>query len=313
MFKISEKTELNQISLTGIRALIFMGLLITKPCSLEEIRKTLIDLKIMDESHSDDILRIDLSTIKTMGCEISRPSSKTQYKYVLTKHPFAFKIPEEELAILKKVYNHTKAKVDLKTLIEYDELFKKIALHICDENTKEAVLGVSALRYFDLQLIKDLMIDCKHNRVLELEYQKNSEDKVSKKQIIAQEIVYKNDKIYLYGYDLKKNKSIVLNFKRIISILSRNIQKNPIEPNQIKIKYILKNTEKDCLETNEEIIENIENGFIVEGFYHNEFLATQRILYFGTKCTVLEPIDFKNTIIAKIKEMRKVYEHEPNC
>ena len=45
MFKISEKTELNQISLTGIRALIFMGLLITKPCSLEEIRKTLIDLK----------------------------------------------------------------------------------------------------------------------------------------------------------------------------------------------------------------------------------------------------------------------------
>ena len=37
MFKTAEKTGLNQISLTGLRALVFIGLLIVKPRSLEEI------------------------------------------------------------------------------------------------------------------------------------------------------------------------------------------------------------------------------------------------------------------------------------
>ena len=64
------------------------------------------------------------------------------------------------------------------------------------------------------------------------------------------------------------------------------------------------------LENNEEIIEALETGFLVEGFYHNDFLATQRILSFGSKCTIVEPEDFKINLINKIKEMRKNYERK---
>jgi predicted DNA-binding transcriptional regulator YafY len=62
------------------------------------------------------------------------------------------------------------------------------------------------------------------------------------------------------------------------------------------------------LENNEEIIEKTEDGFLIEGFYFNDFLATQRVLSFGSKCTVIEPLEFKKTIINKIKEMRNIYE-----
>ena len=85
MFKTEEKTDLNQISLTGLRALVFISLLVSKPCSMDEIKQNLINLKIMDENQKDDILRIDLNTIKSMGCEILRCSQKTGYKYVLQK------------------------------------------------------------------------------------------------------------------------------------------------------------------------------------------------------------------------------------
>ena len=51
----------------------------------------------------------------------------------------------------------------------------------------------------------------------------------------------------------------------------------------------------------------IENGFIVEGKYYNEFLAAQRILSFGSACTVLEPQDFREKIIQKLKSMRNNY------
>lgn len=309
MFKAAEKTELNQISLTGLRALVFIGLLIMQPRSFEEIRKILIDLKIISENNSDDILRIDLNTIKLMGCEISRPTSKTNNKYVLTKHPFCLNVPEKELLVLKKAYNIVKQKADLTTILEYHQLFNKIAFHICDEETKEAMLGISVLKHFDYQIIVDLIDDCKYKRIVDLTYKKPNTTVESRKQIIAQEVVYKNDKIYLYGHNLGNDKPIVLNLNRIKSILSRKKQDANIETYKTKIKFLLKNINKNDLNINEEIVEETKEGFIIEGSYHNEFLATQRVLSFGSRCTVIEPLDFKESIIAKIKEMRNLYGH----
>lgn len=309
MFKIAEKTELNQISLTGMRAIVLVGLLIVRPRSLEEIRRAFTELNIMEESHSDDILRIDLNTIKAMGCEISRACAKTNHKYVLSKHPFALKIPEKELKALKKVYDKTTEKADILTLIEYDDLFKKIAFHICDESTKESLLGISNLKYYDVEMIKDLLVDCKHNRTLSVLYKKPNSNDATEKEIVVQQLVNNNEKIYLYGYDTKKQESIVLNLRRIMSICSRNFKKSNIEPLQTNIKFIIKNINLDMLEDNERVIDSTDNGYIVEGVYHNEFLATQRILSFGSNCTVLEPVEFKNNIVEKIKEMRKIYEY----
>ena len=308
MFKVAEKTELNQISLTGIRALVLIGLLIVRPRSLEEIRNTFIDLQIMEPTHSDDILRIDLNTIKLMGCEVSRSSAKTDYKYVLTKHPFALKIPKEELLALKKVYNLIKQKLDLETLIEFHEMFNRIASHIYDEESKEAIYGISVLRYFDLDYIKTLMLDCRNNNTLDLEYKKVISKNSTKKQIVAQKLVHNNDKIYLYGYDLDKKEHTVLNLRGIETIYSHKVTERNIEIKQFEIKFVLRRTNENILDKTEAIIDRTEDGLLVKGIYHNEFLAMQRVLSFGAKCTVLEPLVFRNKIIEKIKEMRKVYE-----
>lgn len=307
MFKISEKTDLNQISLTGMRALVLIGLLIVKPRSLDEIRKSFIDFRIMEDFHSDDILRIDLNTVKLMGCEISRSSAKTNFKYILTKHPFALNIPEIEFLALNKAYALARKKADLNTLLEYHELFNKIALHICDNESKEAMLGVSILKYYDYQMVIDLIEDCKEHNIVELIYAKSSNTKGTCKKVIAQNVVYKNDKLYLYGYDITNNKAVVLNLRRIKHLLRRHKNNHDVELNQTKIKFILKNVKQNDLEINEEIIDKTEGGYLIEGSYHNEFLAFQRILSFGSRCIVVEPLDFKNNVIAKIKEMRQNY------
>ena len=210
--------------------------------------------------------------------------------------------------VLKKVYNSIKSKLDLSTLIEYDDLFKKIALHICDEESKEALLGVSVLKYYDIMMVKNLILDCKYKRIIELMYKKTDSSKVSKKEILAQDIVCKNDKIYLYGYDLEKEKSVIFNLRRIKSIISRRLGKGIVEPDKIKIEFSIKNLKENELEDNEEIISNSLEKSLVHGYYHNEFLAIQRMLSFGSRCTVLEPLEFRNNVFEKIKEMRSVYE-----
>lgn len=307
MFKTAENTDLNQISLTGIRALMLIGLLITKPHTLDEIKKKFIDLRVMEPSHSDDILRIDLNTVKEMGCKISRPTRGNGYKYTMSEHPFSFRISESELKVLKRVYNYVKKDADLITLIKYDELFKKIAFFICDEQSKELFLGISALRHYNMHLLENLIIDAKYQKELELFYKKSGSSISSRKFIIANNIVFKNDKIYLYGYDLVKKAPTVLNIKRIEKILTRRISNHNIKLQKFQIKFLLKNISPDQLEPEEEVIEKDLNGSVVLGSYHNEFLATQRILSFGADAIVLEPEDFKKNVIKKIKEMRSRY------
>lgn len=307
MFQPEVNTDLNKISLTGLRALIFIGLLINKPCSLKEIKQALIDYKIISEKSSDDILRIDLNTIKLMGCEVDRPSVKNDFKYVLTKHPFDLKITKDDVSILKKVYNSIKNKIGLDKLFDYDELFKNLANYVCDEEIKELLLGISILKYYNIENLKDFVIDCQQKKTLEILYKKTTSKNEEKREIIAQKIEIKNDKLYLYSYDVEKQESRVFNIRRIVSVLSRKIKKGDYEIKMTKIKFIIKNVDIEQLEDNEKIVEELETGFIVEAEYYNDFIAIQRILSFGANCILLEPQELKVKIIDKIKEMRKNY------
>lgn len=307
MFKPIEKNELNQISLTGTRSIVLIGLLIAAPRSLKEIRETFLSLNLIDINHSDDSLRIDINTIKSMGCELSRPTPSNSYKYELLDHPFSLKITDEDIRYFKKVYNRLKADANIGLLLEYDELINKIARHIYNTEMKEKFIGISAFKYFNTDFIKELINDCKNEKTLEIIYHKPPTNKEYKKEVIAQKLVFNNDQVYLHCYDKSIQKSIVLNAKRILKILSRTIKGGAPDIKTVQIKFILNDFNVDLLNDEEIIVGTTNDGYIVEGSYYNEFLALQRILSFGSNCIVIEPIDFKEKVISKLKEMRNVY------
>ncbi len=307
MHRIVEKTELNQISLTGMRALVLVGLLIQAPRSLEEIKEAFINYNIMERSHSNDIIRIDLNTLRAMGCEISRATSKTNHKYVLTKHPFELIINNDDIEILNKAYKKIKGKCSIQLLLDYDNLFKKLAEFTSNKEIKEKLYGISILKDFSIELIKTLIEDCKRKNRLKIVYQKTSDDEKSIKEIIAQKLVFQNDKIYLHGFNIEKQAPIVLHIKRIKDIIFRIAENNQVNFQTTKIKFHLKSFGVLELNEDENIIQADENGYIIEGEYHNDFIAIQRILSFGADCTVLEPEDFKKKIIEKLKSIRREY------
>lgn len=308
MLKIAENTELNQISLTGLRGIAMMELLLEAPRSLQELRDIFIDWKIMEPEHSNDILRIDLNTLRYMGCEISRADARTDGKYVLTKHPFSINISNDEIAVLNRAYKKIKAKMDIALALKFDDLFKKFAEHMNDGETKENLLGISILRSVDTAVVKDLIGDCKHKRTLKLIYKNPSAKESSEKTIICQKIALQNDNVYLYGFDVSKNKSVVLNAKRILSIISRLAGDFGVEIRTTNVKFFLKSFGiSELNEENEEIVETLENGYIVEGKYYNSFFAIQRVLSFGSNCTVLEPVEIREEVVNKLKSMRDVY------
>ena len=307
MLKFDEKTNLNKISLTGVRSIALIGLLCIAPRSIKEIRKAFIEMKIMADSHSDDILRIDLNTIKAMGCEISRSSAKTQFKYILTKHPFMLNLTKEDVKYMKRGINKIKNSLDVDILILYHNLIKKLSEYITNETVKEYFLGISPLKHYNINKVTALRNDCHDNKTLSLIYKKTQTEPETEKKIIAQKLKFQNDKLYLCGYNIEKKALVVLNVKRIKKILSNNIEQNCETPKPMKIKFFIKNYMTNAFSNEETVLEEKDNGYIVEGEYFNEFFGIQRILSFGADCTVLEPCELKDKIISKLRGMKKIY------
>ena len=105
MILSGEKSDISQISLTGVRAIALIGLLAIEPKSMEEIREKFLEYNIMEESQPDDVIRVDLNTIRSMGCEISRPTQKNNFKYVLNRHPFTLNLKKENIEVVRKLFN----------------------------------------------------------------------------------------------------------------------------------------------------------------------------------------------------------------
>lgn len=308
MIEKVEKEDLNQISLTGIRSLVLLGLLIKSPMSLEEIRDAFIGYKIMDCSNSDDILRIDITTLRTMGCVISRADHRTNNKYVLIDHPFKMDISLEEVGVIKRAFNKIKDNADLSLLILYDNLFKKIAPHIADNEVKESLLGISPLKKYSSKILDELKTACANKNVVKLVYKAPTLKTEDEKEIYADCIKLQNDKLYLFGVDKGTNQSVYLNIKRILKVLSKQSCDETHTAEPINVRFMLKEFGVLGLSDNEEIESgDISTGFIIRGQYHNSFQAMQRMLSFGSKCTIIEPEDFKESIVEILKKMREVY------
>ncbi len=303
--------ELSQISLTGTRALILLGLLIQEPRSLAEIKQEFIKFKVMEPSHSYDIIRIDLNTLRTMGCEISRADKRTNGKYVLLRHPFELDINKNEISLLKRAFNKIKENSNIEVLIKFDKLLKKLSGQVYDQQLKEQLIGISPLKKYSEKDINTLASDCRNKKTLLLKYHSPVSKSSSEKQITAEKLIFKNDKIYLYGYDHSIDENVTLNIKRILKIISRKDTDNYTQSNSVTIKFKLTNFGVSGLDESEKILSgDAKDGFIIEGEYHNNFVATQRILSFGSACTVLEPQNFKESIIALLKKMKEIYKND---
>ena len=309
MFENETKIDLCQISLTGARAIALLGLLIEKPRSLEEIKQAFVAYNLMEKTGSYDVIRIDINTLRTMGCEISRADSKTDGKYVLKRHPFELKFGKDEINTLKHIYRKLRNELNIKTLLEYDQLFKKLADFVGDPETKEQILGISVLKSQNINMVYQLLDDCKEKRILKLIYKSPNSQDASTKEIALKELVYKNDKFYLYGFDLNKKEAVTLNIDRILEILSRedDIDRITGDIKPITIKFHLKDFGINGLEDCESIIEANKKGYVILGNYHNEFVAMQRILSLGSNCTIISPEWFKKQLIETLKSMKEAY------
>ena len=303
---IKQHDTAKQVAATGARALVVLVALIESPKTFEEIREFLVDCGVANKQYSVDTIRIDINTLKTIGCKISKATKLNDYCYHLISHPFRLSVDETEIKAIRKVYKLICQTATPGKLLEFHYLFHHLSKMTDDEKTKEQLLGISILKSADISLLDALSADEKKHNKIRILYQPPNHE-LCEYDITVEKLGMRSGQLYLYGYNHSINKHSFLNVSRIKKILCNIFDKNTNVGLDTNIKFKLYSFEKYCLDENEVIIESTDDYVLIRGRYFNDFIGIQRMLGFGSDCVVIEPDNIKSEVVKKLKEMRALY------
>ncbi len=308
-FLTNNTVNCNLMSLTGYRTLVIFAALLQSPKTNDEINDCLLSNQYIKERFSSDTLRIYINSLREIGCDITRANKSNNKKYELLSHPFEYDIPKSQLKALLKLAKSGYEKIDVEDLISIEKVIKKIATLVKNEKTRADLQNSSGIKQIDLVLAKELLCHCRKKNQITFLY--NSPKSGHKEiELVADKLSFKSSKLYLWGNNLTHNQYSYFVVDRIMKICSINLKKSEEDFAPRKVLYELYNRSKDYIpDENEKIIIKTDEILVIEVTSKNEFSLMQRILYFGADCKVVEPIEFKNKLLNKLKLMEANYEN----
>lgn len=307
-FLTNNTVNCNLMSLTGYRTLVILGLLMESPKSTDEINEYFSNHQYIKEKFSNDTLRIYINSLRAIGCEITRASKINKKKYELLSHPFTYDIPKSQLKSIAKIYKSIYYKIEIEKIVDIENFFRKLILHIKNENTNTFLRNTSVLKNVDKDILDDLLIHCKKKNQIKFTY--NSPKSGPKDiEIVADKLSLKSGKLYLWGHNLTHKEYSYFSVEKIIKICSIKLLKSRETFPLTKVIYeIYNHNDNYILEEDEKIIEKTTETLIIETNSKNEFDVMQRILYMNNNCKVISPEAFKTKLLTKLKAMEKSYE-----
>lgn len=306
----ADNVEIIQLNATGMRVIILFSLLFDKPRTLDEIMEEYTKHPLIKDIDSDDTIRNDINALRDAGCEISY-ATKLNNPYRLIKHPFNIVLKKSQLRALKKVYNRFYENFTFDELFALESFFEKLIKYSNDDKINEEIKKISKLSMYNKELVKSLVHYANQNYKITIDY-KIRPGVFKQYELIAQKVAFRHNKLYLFCIDTRYMRNAFFKVDNIVGIINVNIKKSDekLKPYVAKYKILNVNEENYAFSDNEKLLEIEGSDLIIEATAPNEFIMMQNVLNFGKRCIVLEPLDFREKIMEKIKSIRGVYSNE---
>ncbi len=302
-----KKVDFNvkQICLTVYKALLLLKHLINGPLSKEQIMNLLNNDDLVRQPVSNENIRVLLNSLKKLGCEISKPDLKHNYKYTLSKNPFSLNLTKEEVNLINKFRKNIIGKNKLEDVLNTNSLINTIRLITGNSEFSENLKNHNILTDIKPDFIEKLKECCDNKSIVLFKYL--SGRKLTEFEMETSFIKYEKDKLYIWGYSPKYNDFSYLRVDKIKSLkIIDKTPKNVHKTNLVRYKNF--NTDY-CLEENEVLVEKNEKELIIDYKIENKFRAIQKFLELGCECKIISPEPFKQEFFQTLKEIKRVYEN----
>ncbi len=303
----------DNISITGYRIISILKLLLERPYSEEEINSYFSSDSIVSRTLSKDTICIYINTLRSMGCIISRPSRGNDYKYVLRSHPFGVHITDKGWHTLIELRKRLSCFEDWKLMYRIDRLLLSLANEVACSNQREEAINLvmscpGFLNEAKINLINTLEKYCKEGRTIQINY-KSPETGLKVIEVIADNIAFENGCFYLWCFNSMLEEIQYLRIDRIKEIKVVNLNLTTFSKTQQEATYSLRGLSAVTYEkeANEEILEKTSDTVVIKTILKNKFKFIQKMLSFGSDCTILSPLSIKEEFVLKLKKMEDLY------
>lgn len=309
-----DSKNLDNISITAFRILSILNILLKEPLSDDDINKKLQENIEGARNLSNDTICIYINTLRSLGCEIIRPSKNTGYKYVLKTHPFKLNLSIDEINTIIEIRKYISTLGNWKLAVEIDDLFNQIFDTINSESKKNflSVKKSVLCREVNIEnILSELnLIEkyCAQNTDIMLIY--NSPNSGEKEICLnAEKLTLENSSFYLWGYNYELDETLYLRLDRIKSIKVINIKGKSKSSKDFDVKYKLTGSSVFSFvpSESEKILEKNDTELIIQVKVKNKFKFIQNALSYGADCTVISPENIRKEIISRLKMMSEIY------
>lgn len=311
--------QITNITRTGYRALFLLKKLSEIPLTREEIIQLLQKDSIINKDLSKDTITYTINTLKKAGCVISRPTKKTNHKYILKSHPFNIRLKPVHVKALQSLRDTFATYEEWELLLYLSNLYIKLAKIAPDEESANIFRFKHPFKNIDLNIMNTLALYARAGKKAVLLYESPVHG-IETLEFCPEFFTLERKNIYVWGYNLKYDTTGYLKIDHIKDIVS-NIYSAPKAPENsfqktpVNVKYILRGESASLYIPNEyEVLLKKENSkdpvITVRAEVSNKFNFYQRILSYGTDCTILEPEQIKDEFIKILKSIKAGYNND---
>ena len=310
-----ELNENHNITKTGYRALFLLSQLIKQPLSRNEIIEILERNPVIGKDLSKDSITNTINTLRKAGCIISRPSQKTQNKYVLKFHPFCIGLDKNQINALQTFRDAVIAHEDWQLVLHINNLFAKISKLAPDNVSKQILNTNHPFNDINIDILNTLILFIKTHKKAKFVY-KSAGYGLEELEFSPEYITFENNKLYIWGHNSKYDSFGYLRIDKIKEVTTPiyNAPKSDVQNfdrPSVTVEYILKGSSAQTFVCNEyeEIIKKEESIITVRSHVKNKFNFYQRILSFGTDCKLLSPQSVQKEFLQIIKDIKAGYSY----
>lgn len=323
------KTNLNT---TAYRIFRILQWLDVQPLSLTELNERFYQEPMIRKRLSSDSVWLYINTLKALGCKIKRPSPSTDYRYVLTHHPFGFLLTQSDPHALARVKQHLAISFSADDMLDFDLLLKKILKRAAfSQSPQEIEYSISevfhksrSVDYEDKQSLIGFLKDViQRTQMLSVGYESPVKGRECL-DLLPCGLVYDKGVLYLRGFRPQVPEPVSLRVERVFQ--AREIQNAPLHAallevwhNQPLVVFRLylddiRHYEPWHLGEQAEFVESLagpgNTGSYVRLQLHSRdfFLLRQKLLASGCAFHIEEPSEFREEMLACLQAMSRLYE-----
>lgn len=206
------------INISAYRVLFILLMLVRyRSLNAMELNRLLHENPVIGRVYNSETLTKYINTLREVGCQIPRSSSRNDYSYELRKTPFPLSLQPDELVVAEKLLKLLAQQPDECLYRDYRDFLDQLAwvvdasgLEVTDDEAGNPVFPVLQKRREQMNTYRRF---CQEAFLLEIQINQDGAEKTV--YLEPHEVLERENRIYLYGYESQSQQQVSLDVDQI--------------------------------------------------------------------------------------------------